>query len=148
MGRAEIMDGAAVGTIGGTYLGNPVCCAAAIANIRYMKEIDINKKANHVGDIIRGRFNEMQKKHAIIGEVRGVGAMMAIALVKDGNPWEPEVELCQKLISACSERGLILLSAGTYKNIIRILSPLTISDELLNKGLDILDEELTKLTQP
>lgn len=147
MGRAEIMDGAAVGTIGGTYLGNPVCCAAAIANIRYMKEIDINKKANHVGDIIRTRFNAMQKKHSIIGEVRGIGAMMAIALVKDGNPWEPEVELCQQLITACSERGLILLSAGTYKNIIRILSPLTISDELLNKGLDILDEELTKLTQ-
>jgi 4-aminobutyrate aminotransferase/(S)-3-amino-2-methylpropionate transaminase len=146
MGKAEVMDGAAPGTIGGTYLGNPVCAAAALANIRYMKEININKKAEHVGGIIRKRFEEMKEKHAAIGEVRGVGAMLAIALVKNNNPWEPEDQLTAKLIQACSERGLILLSAGTYKNIIRILSPLTISDELLNKGLDILDEELTKLT--
>lgn len=147
IGRADVMDGAALGTIGGTYLGNPVCCAASLANIRYMKEIDINKKANHVGDIIRKRFDEMKKKHKAIGEVRGIGAMLALALVKDGNPWEPEDGLCHDLIEACAERGLILLSAGTYKNIIRILSPLTISDELLNKGLNILDEELTRLTQ-
>ena len=147
MGRAEVMDGAAPGTIGGTYLGNPVCVAASLANIRYMKEIDINKKAEHVGGIIRKRFEEMKEKHPVIGEVRGVGAMLAIALVKNGNPWEPEEQLCRQVIDACSERGLILLSAGTYKNIIRILSPLIISDELLNKGLDILDEEMTRLSQ-
>ncbi len=146
MGRAEVMDGAAPGTIGGTYLGNPVCAAAALANIRYMREIDINAKAEHVGGIIRKRFEEMQAKHDCIGEVRGLGAMLAIALVKNKNAWEPEDELTGKLIKACSERGLILLSAGTYKNIIRILSPLTISDEQLNRGLDILDEELTRLT--
>jgi 4-aminobutyrate aminotransferase/(S)-3-amino-2-methylpropionate transaminase len=146
MGRAEVMDGAAPGTIGGTYLGNPVCCAAAIANIRYMKEIDINAKAAHVGSIIKKRFDEMKAKHEVIGEVRGVGAMLAIALVRNNNPWEPEEALTRQLIDACSQRGLILLSAGTYKNIIRILSPLTISDDLLNKGLDILDQELTRLT--
>ena len=146
MGRAEIMDSAAAGTIGGTYLGNPICCAAAIANIRYMKAIDINSKAEHVGKIIRSRFNEMKEKHSCIGEVRGIGAMLAIALVKDGDPWAPEVELTGKLITSCAERGLILLSAGTYKNIIRVLSPLIISDELLHRGLDIIDEELTRLT--
>ena len=145
MGRAEVMDGAAAGTIGGTYLGNPVCCAAAIANIRYMKEIDINAKAEHVGGIIRSRFEEMQKKYPVIGEVRGVGAMLAIALVRNNNPWEPEENLTKQLIDACSDRGLVLLSAGTYKNIIRILSPLTISDEILNKGLDILEDELSRL---
>ena len=134
MGKAKVMDGALPGTIGGTYLGNPVCAAAAIANIRYMKEIDINAKAEHVAGIIRSRFNEMKEKHAVIGEVRGLGAMLAIALVKNNNPWEPEEELTKKLIQACADRGLILLSAGTYKNIIRILSPLTISDDLLNKG--------------
>ncbi len=88
----------------------------------------------------------MQKEYKVIGEVRGVGAMLAIALVKNNNPWEPEEKLTKELIDACSARGLILLSAGTYKNIIRILSPLTISDEILNKGLDILEEELSRLT--
>ena len=146
MGRAEVMDGAAPGTIGGTYLGNPVCAAAAVANIRYMKEIDINKKAGHVGSIIRKRFEDMKKRLPIIGEVRGIGAMLAIALVRNNDPWQPEEAVTKKLIENCMKRGLILLSAGTYKNIIRILSPLTISDELLNKGLDILDEELTKLS--
>ncbi|MEQ8520657.1 MAG: aminotransferase class III-fold pyridoxal phosphate-dependent enzyme, partial [Vicingaceae bacterium] len=92
------------------------------------------------------RFNEMKEKYACIGEVRGIGAMLAIALVKESNAWLPDEELCRNVIDGCSKRGLILLSAGTYKNIIRILSPLTISDELLNKGLDILDEELTRLT--
>ena len=146
IGRAEIMDGAAPGTIGGTYLGNPVCCAAAIANIRYMKEIDINKKAEFVGGIIRKRFDEMKEKYPVIGEVRGIGAMLAIALVRDNNPWEPEEVLTRQLIDACAAKGLILLSAGTYKNIIRILSPLTISEEKLNKGLDILEGELKRLT--
>lgn len=145
MGRAEVMDGAGPGTIGGTYLGNPVCCAAAIANIRYMKEIDINAKAENIGGIIRKRFDAMKEKYEIIGEVRGLGAMLAIALVRNNNPWEPEEQLTRELIDACADRGLILLSAGTYKNIIRILSPLTISEELLIKGLDILEEELNRL---
>lgn len=145
MGRAEVMDGAAPGTIGGTYLGNPVCCAAAIANIRYMKGINILEKAAKVGEIVRKRFEAMKEKYDVIGEVRGVGAMMAIALVKNNNPWEPEEALTRQLIDACAEKGLILLSAGTYKNIIRILSPLTISEEQLNKGLDILEGELQRL---
>lgn len=146
IGKASVMDAVSSGTIGGTYPGNPVCAAAALANIRYMKEIDINQLGQHVGDICRKRFEDLQQRCPEIGEVRGLGAMIGFALVKDGDPFQPHAKLCNDLMHACAKRGLILLSAGTHKNVIRVLSPLVISDELLNKGLDIIEEELLRLT--
>lgn len=146
MGKAEIMDSVAPGTIGGTYPGNPVCAAAALANIRYMKEVDINALGQRVGDICRQRFEALREKCPEIGEVRGLGAMVAFPLVKDGDPWQPDAELCNKLMLACAERGLILLSAGTHKNVIRVLSPLVISEEQLDQGITIIEEELMRLT--
>ena len=145
MGRADIMDAALPGTIGGTYPGNPVSAAAALANIQYMEEIDINAKGKWVGDVIEDRFLAIQKKCPAIGDVRGLGAMMAFALVKNGDPRQPNVELTTKLIKACADRGLVILSAGTYKNIVRVLSPLTIPEDQLTKGLDIIEEELIRL---
>ena len=145
IGKAHVMDAAAPGTIGGTYPGNPVACAAALANIRYMEEIDINAKAQHVAEITWNRFIDLQKRCPAIGDVRGLGAMIAFELVEDRNPRKPASELTAKLIKACYDRRLVILKAGTYGNIIRILSPLTISDEHLNKGLDILEEELLRL---
>lgn len=145
IGRAEVMDAAAPGTIGGTYIGNPVACAASIATIQYMKEVDINAKGTHVGNVVRERFNKMKAKHDCIGDVRGLGAMMAMEFVKNNDPYQADGETCQKLIKACSERGLIIISAGVHKNVVRVLSPLVISDEVLNKGLDIIEEELDKL---
>lgn len=145
IGKAHVMDAAAPGTVGGTYPGNPVACAAALANIKYMEEIDINAKADHVASITWGRFKEMQKKCPLIGDVRGLGAMIAFELIEDGNPRKPAADITSKLIKACYDRGLLILKAGTHGNIIRILSPLTISDEHLNKGLNIIEEELMKL---
>lgn len=145
IGKAKVMDAAAPGTIGGTYIGNPVSCAAAIATIKYMKEIDLNAKGIHVGNVIRNRFDKLKAKHSCIGDVRGLGAMMAMEFVKNNDPYQPDGEICQKLIASCANRGLVIISAGVHKNVIRVLCPLVISDELLNKGLDIIEEELEKL---
>lgn len=146
MGKAHVMDAAAGGTIGGTYPGNPVCAAAALANIRYMKEIDICALGNRVGAICRSRFEALRQQCPEIGEVRGLGAMIAFPLVKNDDPMQPDAELCHKLMIACADRGLILLSAGTHKNIIRVLSPLVITDEQLDRGITIIEEELKRLT--
>lgn len=144
LGKTKVMDAAAPGTIGGTYIGNPVCCAAALATIEYMKEIDLNKRAVEVGNITRGRLEKIQTQCPQIGDVRGIGAMMALEFVKNGDSRQPDGELCSRIVKGCAERGLILLSAGTFKNVIRVLSPLVIPDEQLNKGLDILEEEVLK----
>ncbi len=142
LGRAEVMDAAAPGTIGGTYIGNPVCCAAALATIQLMKDQNLNERAIEIGAVITNRFQSLQKQRPEIGDVRGVGAMVGIELVKDGDPRQPNSELCSRIITGCAERGLVLLSAGTFKNVIRILSPLVITDEQLNTGLDILEDEI------
>lgn len=146
LGKAEIMDAAASGTIGGTYIGSPVCCAAALATIQFMKDENLNERAVKIGSIITNRFNILQKECSAIGEVRGIGAMVGIEFVKNGDPSQPDGELCSQIVKNGAERGLILLSAGTFKNVIRILSPLVITDEQLNIGLDILIEEILKET--
>ena len=145
MGRAELMDKAAPSSIGGTYIGNPVSCAAALATLTYMEEIDINAKGRHVGQVIRKRFEKMKAKHACIGDVRGLGAMMAMEFVKKGDPLQPDAETCTALMNACAGRDLVVITAGTDKNVIRVLSPLVISDDLLNRGLDIMEEELDRI---
>lgn len=144
VGKATVMDAAAPGTIGGTYIGNPVCCAAALATIDLMKEIDLNKRGKEVGEITRRRLDKLKDMCPQIGDVRGVGAMLAVEFVKDDDPRQPDGELCFSIVTACAQRGLILLSAGTYKNVLRILSPLVIPDKLLEQGLDILEEETLK----
>jgi 4-aminobutyrate aminotransferase/(S)-3-amino-2-methylpropionate transaminase len=145
MGRAEIMDKAGPSSIGGTYIGNPVSCAAALATLTYMEEIDINAKGRHVGAVIRARFEKMKAKHDCIGDVRGLGAMMAMEFNVKRDPRRPDADTCTKLMNACAKRDLVVITAGTEKNVIRVLSPLVISDELLNKGLDIMEEELDKI---
>jgi 4-aminobutyrate aminotransferase/(S)-3-amino-2-methylpropionate transaminase len=146
IGRASIMDACQPSTIGGTYSGNPVCCAASIATINYMKNIDINAHGQRVGEITKRRFEEMKSKFSSIGDVRGLGAMLAVELVKDGDPFQPDGELCKSLITYCAENGLIVISAGVNGNIIRVLSPLVIEDATLHKGLDIIEAGLQKLT--
>lgn len=145
MGKAEIMDKAAPSSIGGTYIGSPVSCAAALATLKYMEEIDINAKGRHVGEVIRARFEKMKAKHDCIGDVRGLGAMMAMEFNVKRDPAKPDADTCTKLMNACAKRNLVVITAGTDKNVIRVLSPLVISDELLNKGLDIMEEELDKI---
>lgn len=144
LGRAEIMDAAAPGTIGGTYIGSPVCCAAALATIQYMKDINLNDRAVHIGKVVTERMENLQKEFPEIGDVRGIGAMIGIEFIKDNNPGKPNTELCDKIVKGCAADGLILLSAGTFKNVIRILSPLVITDQQLNQGLDILEDHIRK----
>jgi 4-aminobutyrate aminotransferase/(S)-3-amino-2-methylpropionate transaminase len=146
IGKAEVMDGAQPGTIGGTYLGNPVCCAAGIATIDFLESNNINARAVEVGKTITKRLKALQQIAPVIGDVRGLGAMVAFELVKNGHPRQADYEMCNALTDACLERGLLLLSAGTHKNVVRILSPLVITDEILDAGLRIIEEEILKLT--
>ncbi|MCC5918133.1 MAG: aspartate aminotransferase family protein [Cryomorphaceae bacterium] len=144
LGRAEIMDAAASGTIGGTYIGSPVCCAAALATIQYMKDLNLNQRAIHIGEIVIDRMTSLQNEFPEIGDVRGVGAMIGIEFIKDEDPGSPNTELCNNIVKGCAEEGLILISAGTFKNVIRILSPLVITDKELHRGLDIIERQIRK----
>ncbi|GGW88153.1 4-aminobutyrate--2-oxoglutarate transaminase [Streptomyces noursei] len=137
-GRAEIMDAAHAGGLGGTYGGNPVACAAALGSIETMRELDLNAKAKHIEEVMKGRLNAMQEKYDIIGEVRGRGAMIAIELVKSGSK-DPNPEATGALAKACHQEGLLVLTTGTFGNVLRFLPPLVIGDDLLNEGLDILE---------
>lgn len=147
LGRAEVMDAAAPSSIGGTYIGNPVCCASALATIKLIKDQNLNQRGAEIGDIIEKRFKKIQEHTPEIGDVRGMGAMMAMEFVKNGDPRQPDGELCHSIMDNCAKNGLIIITAGTYKNIIRVLCPLVITDEQLNKGLNILEEEINKATK-
>ncbi|WP_369184007.1 4-aminobutyrate--2-oxoglutarate transaminase [Streptomyces sp. Y1] len=137
-GRAEIMDAAHAGGLGGTYGGNPVACAAALGAIETMKEQDLNGKAQRIGEVMLGRLRALQEKHEIVGEVRGRGAMVAVELVKPGGK-EPNPEATAAIAKACHAEGLVVLTAGTYGNVLRFLPPLVMPEHLLNEGLDILE---------
>ncbi len=146
IGRAEIMDKTTKGTLGGTYPGNPVACAASIATIEYMKKIDIEKKGQEVGKIVMDYFNKLKTDCPAIGEVRGLGAMVAFELVKNNDPHQPDGDLCKKLLAACAGSGLLIISAGVSGNVVRVLSPLVIKKAELQRGLEIIRQELLKLT--
>jgi 4-aminobutyrate aminotransferase / (S)-3-amino-2-methylpropionate transaminase / 5-aminovalerate transaminase len=146
IGRAEVMDKTTKGTLGGTYPGNPVACAASIATLQYTKKININSKGAQVGKVVMSFFKKLQRECKAIGDVRGLGAMVAFELVKDQGPNKPDADLCKALLNACAEKGLLIISAGTSGNVVRVLSPLVISTPQLLKGLDILRTELLRLT--
>ncbi|MEY9842383.1 4-aminobutyrate--2-oxoglutarate transaminase [Streptacidiphilus sp. EB103A] len=137
-GRAEIMDAAHAGGLGGTYGGNPVACAAALGSIETMKELDLNARAQAIGATMLPRLRAMQEKFDIIGDVRGRGAMIAVELVKPGSK-DPNPEATAALAKACHAEGLLVLTAGTYGNVLRFLPPLVMPEHLLNEGLDILE---------
>ncbi|MFD8591664.1 4-aminobutyrate--2-oxoglutarate transaminase [Streptomyces sp. NPDC059637] len=148
-GRAEIMDAAHAGGLGGTYGGNPVACAAALGAIETMREQDLNAKARRIGEIMLGRLRALQDKYAgsasfSIGDVRGRGAMIAVELVKPGGK-EPHPEATAAVAKACHAEGLVVLTAGTYGNVLRFLPPLVIGEDLLNEGLDILENAFAQL---
>ncbi|HKU29136.1 MAG TPA: aminotransferase class III-fold pyridoxal phosphate-dependent enzyme, partial [Arthrobacter sp.] len=123
--------------LGGTYGGNPVACAAALAAIGTMEEHDLNGRARHIEDIAVARLRELAAEVSVIGDVRGRGAMLAIELVQAGSK-EPNPELTKAVAAACLKEGVIILTCGTYGNVIRLLPPLVISDELLLDGLEVL----------
>ncbi|MFI9098922.1 4-aminobutyrate--2-oxoglutarate transaminase [Streptomyces fildesensis] len=142
-GRAEIMDAAHAGGLGGTYGGNPVACAAALGAIETMKELDLNARARRIEEVMKGRLHAMQEKFAVIGEVRGRGGMIAVELVEPGTK-TPNAAVTAALAKACHAEGLVVLTCGTYGNVLRFLPPLVIGEDLLNEGLDIIEEALTR----
>lgn len=140
-GRAQIMDAAHPGGLGGTYGGNPIACAAAIAAIDAFENDGLVERANQLGEILTSRLTAMQAADPRIGDVRGRGAMVAAEFV-DPATGDPDAELTGAIARACIAQGVIVLTCGTYGNVIRFLPPLSISDELLNEGLDVVAEAL------
>ena len=135
-GRAELMDAVPPGGLGGTFGGNPLSCAAAVAVLEALREPELLDRAVRLGEMLRMRLDDLASRHAAIGEVRGLGAMLALELE------ERTPERAKATVDAAFERGLLLLSCGLYGNVIRLLPPLTITDEELDEGLDLLDEAL------
>ncbi len=143
-GRAEIMDSVHVAGLGGTYGGNPIACAAALGVFETMEAEKLVERANHVGKILGDALRQMQSKYSVIGEVRGRGAMQAIELVKPGTK-DPNPEAMNAIVKYCQSKGVLVLTAGTYGNVVRFLPPLVITDELLKDALDVLEEALASL---
>jgi 4-aminobutyrate aminotransferase/(S)-3-amino-2-methylpropionate transaminase len=143
-GRAEIMDAAHSGGLGGTYGGNPVACAAALGAIETMREQDLPGKARRIGEIMLGRLRAIQEKFDVVGEVRGRGAMIAVELVEPGTK-NPNPAATAALAKACHAEGLVVLTAGTYGNVLRFLPPLVMGENLLTEGLDIIESAFSRL---
>jgi 4-aminobutyrate aminotransferase/(S)-3-amino-2-methylpropionate transaminase len=141
-GRAELMEAPHVGGLGGTYGGNPVACAAALAVIAELTQTDLLQRAARQGAIIRERLDPLVERLGIVGEVRGLGPMVGIELVTDEVTKEPAKLATAAVLKRCHDNGVLILKAGTYDNVVRLLAPLVISDDDLHEGLDVLVEAL------
>ena len=145
VGRAEVMDACAPGGLGGTYAGNPVACAAALAVLDVFEQEQIFARAINLGTRLTARLKKLATRHPSIAEVRGLGAMVAFELCEGGDPEKPAVDLTKALTKRARELGLILLSCGLYGNVIRILVPITAEDAVVDEGLGILERALDEL---
>ncbi|HXH03567.1 MAG TPA: 4-aminobutyrate--2-oxoglutarate transaminase [Candidatus Competibacteraceae bacterium] len=147
IGRAEVMDAPAPGGLGGTYAGSPIACAAALAVLEVFEEEGLYQRSLDLGERLTRRFRAMADRCGAIGDVRGLGAMVAVELFKDAARRQPDAELTKALVAKAAEKGLILLSCGTWGNVIRVLVPLTAADALIDEGLDIIEACLAELTE-
>ncbi len=145
VGRAEVMDAAAPGGLGGTFAGSPLSCAAALAVLDVFEKENLLERSRHLGDRLIANLQTMAIKNRCIADVRGLGAMVAIELCKDGDLKQPDADMAKRLVAEATRRGLILLSCGTYGNVIRILVPLTASDAIVDEGLAIIDVALATI---
>ena len=145
IGRAEVMDAPAAGGLGGTYAGSPVACAAALAVLDVFEQENLLQRCRDVGQRVMASLQALAQKHSCIAEVRGMGAMIAIELCKNGDPHQPDADLTKALAAEATRRGLILLTCGTYGNVVRILVPLTASDAVLDEGVAIIAASLDSL---
>lgn len=144
-GKAEIMDSPGAGGLGGTYGGNPLACAAGNAVLDVIEEEGLCARAEQIGELLTGRLKELQSSNSlegVIGDIRGLGAMVAMELVSGNNPDRPDPDLTKALIARAAQKGLIILACGVRGNVVRFLVPLTASDALINEGMDILGESL------
>lgn len=145
-GKAEIMDAPGPGGLGGTFAGSPLACAAGLAVLEVMREEQLLKRSVHIGRFMSSRLKGLQVRFPCIGEVRNLGAMVALELVKNMRADAPDAELTKALVQAAGRRGLIILSCGVYANVIRFLAPLTISDGLLKEGCHVFEQALEEVT--
>jgi 4-aminobutyrate aminotransferase/(S)-3-amino-2-methylpropionate transaminase len=145
VGRAEIMDAPAPGGLGGTYAGSPLACAAALAVLEVFEEENLLQRSRDVGQRITTRLQALAKDQSCIAEVRGLGAMVAMELCKNGDPHQPDADLTKALAVEAMNRGLVILTCGTYGNVVRILVPLTASDALIDEGLNMIADALNHL---
>ena len=143
-GRAEIMDAPIAGGIGGTFGGNPVSCAAALATLKAIDEGNLPERARQIGRLFEHITSKWIARYPLIGDIRGVGAMRAIELVKNRATKEPATAETKQILAACHKRGLLIISAGTFGNVIRILVPLVATDEQIEEGLAVLAESLAE----
>jgi 4-aminobutyrate aminotransferase/(S)-3-amino-2-methylpropionate transaminase len=145
-GRAEIMDAPAPGGLGGTFAGNPLSCAAALAVLDLFEKENLLTRANELGDRFQRRAREWQRRWPIVGDVRGLGGMQAIELVKSQETKTPATEETKQITQYCYEHGLITITAGSYSNVIRVLVPLVATDEQMDEGLDVLESALAAVS--
>ncbi|WP_017755095.1 4-aminobutyrate--2-oxoglutarate transaminase [Calidifontibacillus oryziterrae] len=145
-GRSEIMDAPNVGEIGGTFSGSPLGCVAGLEVIKMIETDGLVDRANEIGETILASFRSMQEKYSKIGDVRGLGAMCAIEIVKDRESKIPDKQFASQVIAEVNRRGVVVLSAGIYSNVIRILCPLVITQDQLKEALTIIDEVFDDLT--
>jgi 4-aminobutyrate aminotransferase / (S)-3-amino-2-methylpropionate transaminase / 5-aminovalerate transaminase len=142
-GRAEIMDAVHPGGLGGTYGGNPVAAAASLAVIDMIERDDLLARSRRIGETIMGRLEALAARHAAVGDVRGRGAMCAVELVSDRDSKEPlGADEMNAIARRCLEQGVLVLTAGTFGNVVRLLPPITIDEALLDDGLGVIDEAI------
>lgn len=146
-GRAELMDASGPGQLGGTFSGSPVACAAALAVLDVIEEENLVKRAIEIGERMMAVFNSWKDKYEVVGDVRGIGAMTAIELVKDKETKEPATEEVKAIMKETHSKGVITISAGIYGNVLRFLPPLVITDEQLEEGLTIIEAAIAKLAK-
>jgi len=139
-GKAEYMDAIAPGGLGGTYAGNPLACVAALAVMKVFEEENLLERCQAVGERLVTGLKAIQAKHKAIGEVRALGAMIALELFEDGDLHKPNAALVGQIVARARDKGLILLSCGTYGNVLRVLVPITAEDEVLDRGLALIAE--------
>jgi 4-aminobutyrate aminotransferase/(S)-3-amino-2-methylpropionate transaminase len=146
VGKAEVMDTVHPWGLGGTYVGNPVACAASHAVLEIFEEEQMLEKSIALGQKLKSRFEKWQQKYNLIGEIRGLGAMLGLELVKAPDN-APATDETKQLVDFCHENGLVILSCGSYGNVIRVLAPFVITDEQLQKGLAIMEEGLASISK-
>jgi 4-aminobutyrate aminotransferase/(S)-3-amino-2-methylpropionate transaminase len=147
VGRSELMDATNPGGLGGTFGGNPLACAAALAVIDVVIEEKLSERGRRLGERALARMRAWKDRHPQVGDVRGLGAMIAMELITDRATREPAGALTNEVLRYCHTNGLVLLKAGLYDNVIRLLFPLTIGEQELDRGLDILEEALNQLNR-
>ena len=146
-GRSDIMDAPGIGGLGGTFAGSPVACEAALAVLDLIESDNLCDRANHLGEMFQKRAKIWQSKWELIGEVRGMGAMQALELVKSKQTREPASEETKKISQRCYENGLITITAGSYSNIIRLLMPIVITDDQMQEAMDIMESAIAAVVE-